>query len=272
MGEKDHQVSLISQKSPLRIFPSSPLPWSAHTLNDTLENVQEKRSDGINNRGDIHLYSPFLRILKFPQLQSSSWTSCTNQYSTSSLDKTWVHLQTKTGASRGVSAWSRFERRGIALLPCWIPSEYGGPGGRGEVGQAICVVAPAQCCQQWDLSSVLNAEGQAKARDAKFYPQMLMSAGFVYEDRSQPWVFLFAAFKVSAEPVVTHPLLSNSEINCDFFFLAYESLSRAELCWSRQAYDSISESRVQASFTKANPKISLKIEKCGMRSQTQKCY
>lgn len=34
----------------------------------------------------------------------------------------------------------------------------------------------------------------------------------------------------------------------------------------------LSESRVQASFIKASPKIPLKIEKCGMRSQTQKCH
>lgn len=48
---------------------------------------------------------------------------------------------------------------------------------------------------------------------------MLMSAGVVFEDRSQPQVFLFTAFKVSAEPVLTHLLLSYNETNYDFFFL-----------------------------------------------------
>lgn len=58
---------------------------------------------------------------------------------------------------------------------------------------------------------------------------MLMSAGIVFEDRSQPQVFLFTAFKVSVEPDVTHPLLSLNKTNYDFFFLAYKSSSRAEL-------------------------------------------
>lgn len=71
---------------------------------------------------------------------------------------------------------------------------------------------------------------KAEARDAKCCPQMLMLEGSVYEDRSQPKVVLFTAFKVPAEPAMTHLLLSNNKTNCDLvFFLAYESSSRAEL-------------------------------------------
>lgn len=41
----------------------------------------------------------------------------------------------------------------------------------------------------------------------------------MYEDRSQPQVFLFTAFKVSVEPVMIHLLLSYNKANYDFFFL-----------------------------------------------------
>lgn len=99
-----------------------------------------------------------------------------------------------------------------------------GPGGRDEMGQVIYAVAQAQGFQQWDLSVLkasasYKAEGQTEARDARFYPPMLMAAGVVYEDRSQPQVFLFTAFKVSVEPVMIHLLLSYNKANYDFFFL-----------------------------------------------------
>lgn len=68
-----------------------------------------------------------------------------------------------------VLAWKK--RR--APSSCWIPSEYAGPGGRGEVGQAICDVAPAQSCQRWDLSSILKASASYKGRGKRC--QMLPS-------------------------------------------------------------------------------------------------
>lgn len=178
-------------------------------------------------------------------------TSCTNQHSTTHLGKTWGHLQTKTGASRGVSAWCRafFGRREIApsffcIRRAWR-KRWGGTGN-------LCTKWPAV---RFVLCSQSKCQLQKHRQEMPDFTLRCWSQqGLCLRTEVSPKSFCSQHSKCF-EPATTHLLLSNSETNCDFCVLAYESSSRAELHWNRQAYDSVSERRIQASFIKANPKI-----------------